>query len=198
MHGGKEFEDQTRLRRARGMLTSVWRAGTEEGSVEAQIVWRNMHEEALTKDFARMNSSCSPSELSPGMLALIQNAQQRQLLSEGTLSSPDSMTCGGRTQEPEAEPSQAPAAAPPAGTAPRGKTGSFCPPMELWLALAPAVRSCGAALGNATARDAGREMWLEEEERLRKLDGGSAPVIVMGTEPMCTTGGCGYFSDDGK
>lgn len=20
----------------------------------------------------------------------------------------------------------------------------------------------------------------------------------MGTEPMCTTGGCGYFSDDGK
>jgi len=41
-------------------------------------------------------------------------------------------------------------------------------------------------------------MWLEEEERLRELEGNRAPVLVMGTEPMCTRGGCGYFSDDGK
>ena len=41
-------------------------------------------------------------------------------------------------------------------------------------------------------------MWLEEEELRRKLEEERPPVLVMGTAPMCTTGGCGYFSDDGK
>ena len=40
-------------------------------------------------------------------------------------------------------------------------------------------------------------MYLEEEERLR-LEAERPAVLVMGTEPMCNVGGCGYFSDDGK
>eukprot|EP00286_Rhodomonas_abbreviata_P006629 CAMPEP_0181320354 /NCGR_PEP_ID=MMETSP1101-20121128/18082_1 /TAXON_ID=46948 /ORGANISM="Rhodomonas abbreviata, Strain Caron Lab Isolate" /LENGTH=71 /DNA_ID=CAMNT_0023428059 /DNA_START=131 /DNA_END=346 /DNA_ORIENTATION=+ len=63
----------------------------------------------------------------------------------------------------------------------------------------------------------GRELWLEEEEmkknglfepeqkksgrEMRKEErnnGEGVPPLVMGTDPMCKIGGCGYFSDDGK
>jgi hypothetical protein len=169
--------------------------------VQSQIVWRNMDEEALTKDFTRLNSSCSPNELSPGMLALMQHAQERRLSSEGT-SSPPRPAAQRVQEEPHAQRAQAPAAAPPQsrGAAPCGeKTGSVYVAL---LAPAPAVRACGATRSatrsDATGPAAGREMWLEEEERLRELEGNRAPVLVMGTEPMCTRGGCGYFSDDGK
>eukprot|EP00960_Hanusia_phi_P065555 766133-Hanusia_phi.AAC.3 len=40
----------------------------------------------------------------------------------------------------------------------------------------------------------GREMWEESQ----KLEAQAAPVLSMGTKPMCSVGGCGYFSDDDK
>lgn len=44
-------------------------------------------------------------------------------------------------------------------------------------------------------RKSGREMWLEEQ---RAMELERPAVLVMGTVPMCTAGGCGYFSDDDK
>mmetsp|Transcript_34528 Transcript_34528/g.67584 ORF Transcript_34528/g.67584 Transcript_34528/m.67584 type:complete len:117 (+) Transcript_34528:208-558(+) len=40
-----------------------------------------------------------------------------------------------------------------------------------------------------------RELWEEDQERERNAP---RPVLEMGGSRMCETGGCGYFSDDGK
>jgi hypothetical protein len=41
----------------------------------------------------------------------------------------------------------------------------------------------------------GRELWEEEE---RRKDSYAVAPLLMGDKRMCETGGCGYFSDDGK
>jgi len=41
-----------------------------------------------------------------------------------------------------------------------------------------------------------RELW--EEDRRAEEEASKVPVLKMGTSRMCETGGCGYFSDDGK
>ena len=51
-------------------------AEDEEGSVASQIVWCNVEDELLRQDFTRLNSSCSPQFVSPGMSALLAHGGQ--------------------------------------------------------------------------------------------------------------------------
>jgi len=53
----------------------------------------------------------------------------------------------------------------------------------------------GAAAGVVVKKKTGRELW--EEDRRREASYAVAPLL-MGDQRMCETGGCGYFSDDGK
>lgn len=53
-------------------------------------------------------------------------------------------------------------------------------------------------VANAPVKKCGRELWEEEQEKLRAEQQEAVAPLVMGTAKMCEVGGCGYFSDDGK
>jgi len=46
-------------------------------SVQSQIVWCNVDTEVLSKNFVRLNSSCSPNFVAPGLSALIHSREAR-------------------------------------------------------------------------------------------------------------------------
>ena len=103
----------------------------EGESVESQIVWCNVDEEAMRQDFTRLNSSCSPQFVSPGMAALLAHGADRcsgsmkkgaaaqQCASPDRNGGMDRRLSSGATVKSEAAPSDVLAEG-----APRSKTGA--------------------------------------------------------------------------
>eukprot|EP00293_Proteomonas_sulcata_P010194 CAMPEP_0184318278 /NCGR_PEP_ID=MMETSP1049-20130417/101666_1 /TAXON_ID=77928 /ORGANISM="Proteomonas sulcata, Strain CCMP704" /LENGTH=73 /DNA_ID=CAMNT_0026637989 /DNA_START=336 /DNA_END=557 /DNA_ORIENTATION=+ len=68
------------------------------------------------------------------------------------------------------------------------------------------VQSANQAASQAASQSAqvaerkltGRELWLKEVAEENARSGDIPPPIEVGDKPMCSIGGCGYFSDDDK
>mmetsp|Transcript_34357 Transcript_34357/g.28976 ORF Transcript_34357/g.28976 Transcript_34357/m.28976 type:complete len:163 (-) Transcript_34357:347-835(-) len=159
---------------AMSIATSLGPSGCDDtDSVQSQIVWCNVDTEVLSKNFVRLNSSCSPNFVAPGLSALIHSREARA----------PRLSLDGSNERQPTDGDRRPSTS--GVTVENAQVKGGGPPPSL--PDADGIR-----------KKTGRELWMEEEERLRKLELENPPVLVMGSAPMCNTGGCGYFSDDGK
>ena len=143
---------------------------TELCDAEARISWHNVDDEILRNHISRLNTSCSSSFVCSGLAKPLAHGEQRFMR--------PSSDCGEQRSLSPSEPARA--SSDYAEDSAQSLAGSN----------SPADRPHAVE-----KRKSGREMWLEEQ-RAMELD--RPAVLVMGTVPMCTAGGCGYFSDDDK